>query len=247
MTELDSWSKDLILAAKGADDPSEAQRARLRASILAATAGAGIAAGGATTALAGSTKSALWLKLLYTVVGIGAVSGIGYGVWIAAGAPGPSAATNPATHRVASHAAGGPPAATAATIALEEPASAGPQPSEDAQIEEEPAPGPAPAAKAYKPAVTAKSAPRLGLAQEVALIARARSAVQGGNAAEAQRLLAEHRREFPRGSLSLERSGLEVILACRSGGGKRQAKAFLQRFGKAPIAGSVRSACGNGE
>ena len=76
MTELDSWSKDLILAAKGADDPSEAQRARLRTSVLAATATAGIAAGSATAAATG--KSAVWLKLLLGLVSLGAVSGVGY-------------------------------------------------------------------------------------------------------------------------------------------------------------------------
>ncbi|MEZ4373887.1 MAG: hypothetical protein R3B07_23905 [Polyangiaceae bacterium] len=235
MTELDSWSRDLILAAKGADDPSDAQRARLRASLLAATAGVGVAAGGGAVASAAtSAKTALWLKLLLSVVSVGAVTGIGYSVYSAA------TRSQPAE-----------PQATAAAPALL-PAPQTPEPTAEAlaRISEAPREAQAPpeALPAAPKAVTpAKTAAKPGLAEEVALIARARSAVQSGNPALARKLLAQHRSEFPRGSLGLERSGLELILACRSGGGKSQAKAFLKRYGKTPIAGSVRSACGIGE
>lgn len=239
MTELDSWSKDLILAAKGADDPSDAQRARLRASLLAATAGVGIAGAagaGAITSAATGAKSAVWLKLLLSVISVGAVTGIGYSVYSAASgsqSPPPEAPPSLAASALPPAAQALEPAAEALAAASEVPAPA-----------EEPAEAPRTAAKAVAPA---KSAAEPSLAEEVALIARARSAVQSGNTALAQRLLARHRSEFPRGSLGLERSGLELILACRSGGGKSQAKAFLKRYGKTPIAGSVRSACGISE
>ncbi|MCA9642569.1 MAG: hypothetical protein H6718_06000 [Polyangiaceae bacterium] len=246
MTELDSWSKDLILAAKGADDPSDAQRARLRASLLAATAGAGIAgagmasagvAGGSAAGVATTTaKTALWLKLLLSVVSVGAVTGIGYSVYSAA-----TANQSPPPEAQATTAA---PALQPAPKPPEPPVEALAATSEAPSETEEP---PKPATAAPKAVAPAKSAGKPGLAEEVALISRTRSAVQSGNAADAQRLLAQHRREFPRGSLSLERSGLELILACRSGGGKSQAKAFLKRYGKTPIAGSVRSACGISE
>ncbi|MCA9628821.1 MAG: hypothetical protein KC766_14180 [Myxococcales bacterium] len=246
MTELDSWSKDLILAAKGADDPSEAQRARLRTSVLAATATAGIAAGSATAAATG--KSAVWLKLLLGLVSLGAVSGVGYGVWKASrGAP----QDDPVPALVASTAPEAPQGSTeTGTLATEDPRQARDEPGPDqadANAKAEPAAPIRAPGKSSHSRLPPRGKARPGLAEEVALIARARSEVQSGNVSEAQRLLAQHRKEFPRGSLGLERSGLEIILACRAGGGKSQARAFLKRFGATPIGGSVRSACGIGE
>ncbi len=84
------------------------------------------------------------------------------------------------------------------------------------------------------------------LQDERALLARAWSSLASGEVADALADVAEHTRRFPAGILTVERKAIAAIGNCkrRSVGWKTQARAFLSRHGKTPLARRVRDACG---
>jgi hypothetical protein len=85
------------------------------------------------------------------------------------------------------------------------------------------------------------------LATEVLLIAKARSALERGRAAETMQALAEHRAAFPAGQLVSERYALETRARCLSGDGAGAQQSFrelLQRAPRSRLRVAVESACG---
>lgn len=85
------------------------------------------------------------------------------------------------------------------------------------------------------------------LAEEVALLSRATSALRSGNSSEALATLAEHQRRFPRGVLSQQRHAARAQALCQLGR-KTEAKTELAKLAKSsPLAARTRQACGFGD
>jgi outer membrane protein assembly factor BamD (BamD/ComL family) len=106
------------------------------------------------------------------------------------------------------------------------------------------APSPATSARATRPQAST-TAP--DLEAEVSLLAAAQSAIARGDYATALATLDEHRREFPRGALSEERTAARAVALCGAGrqiDGKALASSFLTRHPSSPLAPRVRSSCG---
>ena len=86
--------------------------------------------------------------------------------------------------------------------------------------------------------------PESHLAEEVALLSKATSALHSGRAQEALATLAEHQRRFPRGALGLQRRAARAQALCQLGR-KAEARTELAGLPKAsPLAARTRQACG---
>jgi hypothetical protein len=82
------------------------------------------------------------------------------------------------------------------------------------------------------------------LSRELAALKRARSALAGGNAAQATLALDQYRTEFPNGVLATEAAALEVETAQAAGEHARAtalARAFLRDHPTSPLASRVRA------
>ncbi len=85
---------------------------------------------------------------------------------------------------------------------------------------------------------------RGSVADELALIERARASVDRGQAKAALGVLKTHRREFPRGAFVEEAAALRASALCKSGRAEAAAKAsaaFLRRYPKSVHASRVRA------
>lgn len=87
---------------------------------------------------------------------------------------------------------------------------------------------------------------RSTLAEELALLRKAKTALRNGRSAESLAVLGTHRRKFPSGELSEERSAMQVEALCKAGkldaAGKAR-RVFLRRWPDSPKAGRVRREC----
>lgn len=84
------------------------------------------------------------------------------------------------------------------------------------------------------------------LAQEAALLRRARAQLRDGDATAALRVLDEHTRRFADGALVEEATVLRIDARCAAGQSERaraDADAFLRRYPRSPLAARVRRAC----
>lgn len=89
---------------------------------------------------------------------------------------------------------------------------------------------------------TPSARPRVG--EEIENLDRARAALQAGNATEAERVLGEYRRAFPRGAMGPEAAVLEVRVALARGDRERAAalaRSFLVRHDGSPHAPRMRA------
>jgi hypothetical protein len=110
-----------------------------------------------------------------------------------------------------------------------------------------PAPAPAPAALAPASASTAPSRP-LGLADEVALLARAQRALEAGETASAFAALSAHDRLFPRGTLGQEAAVLRIEATARSGNratARSLARSFEATYPGSPFRDRLRALLGD--
>jgi hypothetical protein len=86
-----------------------------------------------------------------------------------------------------------------------------------------------------------------GFDEELALIKRAKAALDCGQTQAGLAALAEHARRFPRGVFAGEREALRVLAACKGGPsahGRRAALRFLRSHPGSPVVDRVRRACG---
>ncbi len=130
-------------------------------------------------------------------------------------------------------------------------------PVEEAAPEEQAAATPEPEREATPARVTAEPRGQPiavpvqdSLTLEVDLLRRAQQARAAGEGQEALRLLSEHQRRFPRGSLRMEREVSRILVFCESGQRRRGvalAERFLSRHASSPAAARVRGACGLAE
>jgi len=224
--EMSADLRQLVDGARGGDDPTAADRNRVRAALVASlAAGGGVASGGAG-------KLGL-LGRAGLVVLVGAL--LAGGVWWFASTSGgdhgdratPVVATEPAPVRAPDPAPVAQPPAAIPTDAA---------PAADAAPRVE-------ATERPKPRAPRDAAQ---LAEEARLLREAETARRAGELERASQKLDEHRRRFPRGVLASERDAARVLLLCDAGRtteAKKLAASFLRRHPRSPLADRVRSAC----
>ncbi len=241
MTGLGPESKAVLDAARQGDDPTEADRERVRAAIasrLAAGAAAGLGLATAARSSTAALRAGLAAKAL---VGVALVCAIGASaVMLARTSPSPAA---PAVGVAA------PPPAPIAPPAL------APTDTSDGWNGSR---GPAtpgglhPTARvapvAASAAASARSAPATAdVAAEVRLLGEAHTAMRGGQAEQALVLLDEHARRYPKGALGEERDAARVAALCalgRTSEAREATDRFLRSAPRSPLAGPVRASCG---
>ena len=237
MKDMSPELRRLVDDARAADDPTAADRDRVRAALVA-----GLAAGGGAAATAtGGGKLGLMGRLgLASLVGVLLAGGVWWFV---------------------SSTSGGERADAPPRVASPEPAPPA-EPIEEGAKEwrggDTPAASPAdaaPPAADAAPRVTATRVERpkpprqrdaAQLAEEARLLREAETARRGGDIALATERLAEHRRRFPRGALATEREAARILVLCDAGRpdeAKKLAARFLRRYPRSPLADRVRSAC----
>jgi len=251
VSELGPEAKALLDLARGADDPSGADRARVRSAVAARVA-IGAAAGAAvtaatTTSVAGAGAAAgavaaplgLGMKILFAI-GAAAAVGMGAVTYVDSKPPAPR------------------PSATASQVAPRDPPRAALPSATSAQPPRAPAPSPSqepePAPSVSATARVSPSAPAAApsssvpsVTREVELLAEAQSAINAGDGARALVLLDEHARRFPSGAMSQEREAARVFALCalgRTGEARAAAERFLSAFPTSPQAARVRASCG---
>jgi hypothetical protein len=249
---------------RAGDEPSAADRARVRASVLAMVAGASTAAGATTgAALAGSSvaKSATgatsafagWKLGVIAVVSLVVAGGGGAAVLL--GRPSASAAlgsaqavaalppeapssiepTDPAAAKGASGGVG-----SDTSSATGEPTTA------ETSAETAKAPSAPPSRARGHAGRGATPPPRADdVDAELVLLTQAQEALKRGDPSGALQVLARHGREHPHGALAVERDGLRAIASCEAkrGEGRALAERFVARNPSSPLVTRVRAAC----
>jgi hypothetical protein len=256
MTDLGSTERRLLRALRAADEPSDDDRARVRARVLlkvaaasgvasalattaanapgaAAAAGtASVVPGAATTATTFAGFAAGSWKIGAAIVAV--VGAVGGATWIATSPPAdPPASVEP--QKIGD--------------TRQQPAKpASPAPETTAEKEAESA---APSSAQKAPRSRARSAPSADdqpdeFDSELALLTDAQRALKQGDSERALDALNQHASEHPDGALARERAGIRAVALCESGKsaeGKREARRFLSRNPKSPLAVRVRAAC----
>lgn len=231
MNELGPDARAILDAANGGDDPSDADRARVRAGVLrkVGAVAAVTAATASTTTAAAATKAGVFgslSALAKAAIVLSAVTVVAGGAYVARSRPTPVAVAPSAAPIESAPAI---PSSTPVPSASA-PASASVAPPPPSVI----APKPAPAPK--KPSVE----------DELVLLQQAQAAMGGGDPARALALLDEHAKRFPSGALAEEREGQRVLARCALGRPDAQsgAEKFLASHPDAPVASRVRKVCG---
>jgi len=91
------------------------------------------------------------------------------------------------------------------------------------------------------------AAPRSTFEEELALIKRAKSDLDSGQAASALRRLNDHAARFPRGVFASEREALRILAQCTSGASassRSLAERFVRTHPRSPLVDRVTRACG---
>lgn len=244
MTDLSPEAKALVDLARADDEPTEADRARVRGALGASVATALVM--GSTTSVAASATA----KAAALGVGVGLGGAAKIAMWVGVGMALGAATTGVIVVATQSPADKPRPAATspsrtsdrtprAAADDVNAPAEA---PSSTTTIPLEVTSKPA----AVKPSPTAPSS----LPVEMHLLATARAALSAGDARRALSLLEEHERDFPSGVLAEERRASKVFALCELGrraDAARAAMEFLRTAPSSPLRGRVLDSCAFGQ
>ena len=246
MKGLGPEANALLEAAREGDEPTQADRERVRGAIATRLA-AGAAAGLGVATAAKSSIAAVMLagsatKVLVTVTLVGAIgASIGAGAVMVARArhrPAWSAVSAGASARASTEAASTEQAHGAARILPASPATTPEKPS-------------GLRAGSHTPTVPAATAPvhvAGDVAAEVRLLGEAHTAMRGGDAARALVLLDEHARRYPKGALGEERDAARISALCalgRTSEARDATERFLRAAPLSPHAGPVRASCGS--
>ncbi len=226
MATLGPKARALVDAGRTALRPTDADRDRI-ATALRAQLGPGTLPPHGSIAPSPIAAAAGWKVVAGTVLGVGLV---GVAVYLGRGRGPSPAVQQTSTSR--------PPVASIATAA--------PAPPVAPRAEPVATPDGTPAPVAAPPLVASASRSRDRLAEEVALLSRATSALRAGHAAEALKALDEHQSRFPRGALSEERRAAKAEALC-SLGRVSEGRAELARLApQSPTAARARKACDSG-
>ncbi len=252
-------ARALIDQASGGDDPSQADRERMRARLalaMVATTGGFAVAGAvkASSAASGSLVPAASVASVSSVAAVGATVGatglaaigtkIAVAVALVSALGGGGALVVSAAHRNAARAES-PVAVATVAIAAAPPVAptvpAAPAVTTASAVASAPVAAPVVNAAAPHPAVSASSASAAAspstdtpdVADELVLLREARSALKAGNAERSLQILAEHAHRFPHGALTEEREAARAVATCAtvaSGGSADTARATVARF-----------------
>lgn len=255
MNELSQDARALIDSVSGLDEPSRADKHRVRERLaaqlgVAAFASASFAppplsasqapGAGATTA-AGLAKKSFWAahagKLLIAVglVSAGTFAAL-QGRTAHERVPSSQGAASDAPSAVADAPSEAAPAADVApAVRAEESAVAKPESVEPA------------AAPARVKRVAPRAAERTSdtLSRELQLLGQAQAALRAGQAQRALSLAEAHQKEFPGGVMKEERLGIAALATCTlNPSDVAKGKAFLKAAPSSPLSARVRKACG---
>ena len=230
MNDLDSRARAILEAARDADDPSPADRNRIRHAVLVQLAAGAVA----STAVAGTMT--VGMKLGVAVLAVSLVGGGAAGVvhWRR-----PHGAASVAAHALVPVASARH--TTAPTVAIPEiampPVIAAPS------VE----------SQARRPDKPRKLAGQISqereedqLNAEVAVLKGAREDLRLGRPAQALEALREYDRRFGKGTLDEERQAMAAIAACQAHPGpsaRAQAQAFMLATPHSPLLDRVRVTC----
>lgn len=235
--EHDDFERALLASAKGDAMPADKKRA-LAAALSGATALGVAGTAKATTAAAAAAKKggaglalAKWIAAgaFGTALVAGAAKGVGHVVERSHDAPVTLAANEPRPRVPVPVAPVPPPKPTIA----------------DEPVVEPPQPPPAPPPVVRRPAAPAVRP----IAEELAVIERARTALANGDVASAERALAEHDRDFKGGAFGDEARVLRIDALAKKGdraGAAAAARAYLASNPDSPYAPRVRAYAGEG-
>jgi hypothetical protein len=255
VAELSPEGEDLVRSGRQADQPTDADRERVRRA-LEARLGLAIGSGAAGTGGAmpsGARPAGRWALARWVSVGLAGLAGAGLffaprgtgGVRGSAGLP----AARPIATATATSGIGQGPApndgeerATAsgsATSAADAPARAPAQDTREALEGQRPSPS-----INARPSDAAH--PRSTLSEEVLLLSRAETDLHAGRFESALRSLDEHERRFPRGALEPERTSARAQALCALGR-NAEAQASLEQLARtapnSPNEERARQAC----
>lgn len=260
MTDLGPDAMDLLRLAEGADEPSPADEARIRGKLAmqfgvatgvailatsktaagATTAAGGVGAGAATTAAA--TSLGVFGKV---AIGVAVVGALGGGTAYVTTRDRNPVASQGVVAAVAPSSQGAV-AATAPFAMAQQPG----VPVASAELAPLPiASAPSSNVAPHRIAEQKTDVPKVEgdpLVVELALMHDAQAALGRGDAQLALAKVAEHQKQFPRGSLAPEREGTRVLALCAAGRtteAKSAGKVFLGTYGKSPLAERVRHSC----
>ncbi|MCR9164185.1 MAG: hypothetical protein ACE37F_17630 [Nannocystaceae bacterium] len=261
MTHLD----ELVSAANSLDEtPPPEAGARMWGNVAAkvaanvaggAAVGVAVATAGANSASAATAAtSSFGLTLAKVGAAVALTAGIGVGVAAVTAEPEPAPVESVAS--VGSHS--NPPTRRGKTVkrtaAPEETAAepeAEPEPEEVLEVLDEAVddevdePAPKPKARPRKRPQRAAE-PASVLADESALLGKAKVAVSAGRNKDALAAIRDHASKFPGGELAEVRRALEVKVLCnlgRTAEARKAADRFLLRHRRSALAGQVRSSC----
>jgi TolA-binding protein len=230
--------------------PSEADRERVFEALRSRLGDAAILGGPASAPLVSKATRSLWTSISAATVGLGVCGGILF------------FALRPATHAAAQL---GPAASASAPVARNAPAPTElnaasapsapvepPSTSLEATTAPESSAGEPSHALAFKrvePTAGSAHGSSGGLAQEVAILSRATSALHAGRPLDALKALDEHQRRFPSGALVEERRAARAQALCELGR-RNEAEVELGRLAQSapqsPQAARARQLCQGG-
>jgi len=236
MNDLNSRARAVVEAARNADEPSPADRARLKHAILVQVA-AGLAA---STAAAGTVSLGMSVgtKVGLAVLAVSLVGGgsAGYLHWQGKHRT-PSMATSVSRSTATSRQAAALPREMPAVAV---PVEVGPAPTESkARRPDRPR-------KVVAPAPSESTTEEDQLDAEVAVLKRAREELRLGRPIRALAALLEYDRRFDKGALGEERQAIAAIATCQAHPGpsaRAQAEGFLRSSPHSPLLDRVRAAC----
>jgi hypothetical protein len=258
--ELSHDARSLLSQARAGDDPSPADRARVRQAILATVAGgAGLAASTAASSAAASTSAAtgfsLGAKIFAAVLVAGVVGGgvVAIAPWEEpASQPEPHAAHQAVAHRAVAHRAVAHQAVARQAVVEQPPREArevqveAPAPVIEAPPVEAPPAIEAPRPRVVRPAPEPEPAapePSSTMGDEIRELG---IAMGTRDPALALQRLRDHERRYPNSRMSEEREAARVVATCRAGR-RDEARALADRFLRehpmSPQATRVRTAC----
>ena len=234
MNDLNSQARAIVEAARDADEPSPADRARIKHAILVQVA-AGVVA---STAAAGTLTvgMSLGMKIGLLVLSVSLVGGGAVGVVHWQGKHRTASLTTPMARPTAikreALPAATPVVAPSSAIAPVQTESKVRQPDKPRKL--------------VAQGGADRTSPEDPLNAEVAVLGRAREELRLGRPAQALEALLEYDRRFGKGVLGEERQAIAAIAACQVHPGpsaRAQAQAFMHSTPKSPLLDRVRAAC----
>lgn len=233
MSELGTEDKTWLDVLRTSDEPTSADRDRIRALVLTSVATTGGAVIASSTVGKAASLFGIGWKVVLAAVSVGAL--VGSGIWVVSGTSLPTVGASAARTKLETTAAESPSAAAAE-------ATTAPPPDDDMDV---PGGYGVQAEPTARPSRALAKIPYDDIEAELGLLSRAQRALSAHDSMLALQLLGEHRAKFPRGSLHVEREGLYAVAACEAKRpeGTKLASRFLQNFPASPLGARVRAAC----